>query len=88
VGVACGLTLQLRFNGSAGLNLALVASGAADAYFEKGVHVWDFAAGSLLVTESGGVVSSIAGGDLNLVGREVMAGSGAIVSKLVSLLKS
>lgn len=46
----------LRIKGSAALNLALVARGSLDAYFEFGLHCWDMAAGMLLVREAGGVV--------------------------------
>jgi len=41
--------------GSAALNMASVASGGCDSYFEFGIHVWDIAAGDLLVREAGGV---------------------------------
>ena len=42
--------------GSAALNLCLVASGKADAYFEGGPHCWDFAAGIVIAEEAGAVV--------------------------------
>ena len=47
--------------GSAALNMCLVASGAAELYHEAGIHVWDVAAGALLVTEAGGTVIDTAG---------------------------
>ena len=48
---------KLRAMGSAALDLAYVASGRLDAYIEQGVSIWDVAAGALMVTEAGGVVS-------------------------------
>jgi len=44
-----------RSMGSAALNMASVASGGSDCYFEFGIHVWDIAAGDLIVREAGGV---------------------------------
>ena len=41
--------------------MSMVASGKADAYYESGPHIWDFAAGDLLVRESGGTVVDTAG---------------------------
>lgn len=48
---------DLRRAGSAALDLAYVAAGRLDGYFERGLKPWDFAAGALLVEEAGGVVS-------------------------------
>lgn len=47
---------RMRSMGSAALNMCHVASGAADAYFEFGIHCWDMAAGDLIVREAHGVV--------------------------------
>ena len=46
---------RFRSMGSAALNMASVASGGSDCYFEFGIHVWDIAAGDLIVREAGGV---------------------------------
>lgn len=51
---------DIRRAGSAALDLCAVAAGRLDAYYEKGVHAWDYAAGWLLVTEAGGLVTGIA----------------------------
>lgn len=48
---------DLRRSGSAAIDLAYVAAGRLDGYFERGLKPWDFAAGTLLVSEAGGVVS-------------------------------
>ena len=50
-------TAGIRRLGSAGLDLAYVASGKLDGFWEKGINLWDISAGSLLVTEAGGQIS-------------------------------
>jgi len=52
---------DVRRAGSCALDLCSVASGQLDAYFERGTNVWDFAAGSLVVREAGGVVTGLRG---------------------------
>lgn len=46
---------SIRVTGSAAVNMCLVASGQADAYYEYGIHCWDIAAGDVIVREAGGV---------------------------------
>ena len=58
-----------RRGGSAALDLAWVAAGRLDAYYELGIYPWDIAAGELLVTEAGGVVSDYAGKTAGLLQR-------------------
>ncbi len=67
-------TEDIRRAGSAALELAWVAAGVWDGYFELNLSVWDVAAGALLVQEAGGVVTDWAGGDEYLKG-DVLAGS-------------
>ncbi|TDG44442.1 hypothetical protein AWZ03_009138 [Drosophila navojoa] len=63
----------LRALGSAALNMAMVALGAADANYEFGIHAWDVCAGDLIVREAGGVVIDPAGGDFDIMSRRVLA---------------
>ncbi|MDJ1114779.1 inositol monophosphatase family protein [Microbacterium dauci] len=56
------LARDIRRAGAASLDLAYVAAGRLDGYFERGLHPWDHAAGALLVEEAGGVVSGLPGG--------------------------
>lgn len=56
------LARDLRRAGAASLDLAYVAAGRLDGYFERGLHPWDHAAGALLVTEAGGRVGGAPGG--------------------------
>jgi myo-inositol-1(or 4)-monophosphatase len=67
---------DLRRLGSAGLDLALVAAGHYDAYWELHLSSWDMAAGLLLVTEAGGKVTDLSGGDQMLERGEVVASNG------------
>lgn len=55
------LARDIRRIGAASLDLASVAAGRVDAYYERGIWPWDYAAGSLLVTEAGGLVGGLGG---------------------------
>jgi myo-inositol-1(or 4)-monophosphatase len=68
---------DVRRAGAAALDLAWVAAGVFDGYFELDMMVWDLAAGSLLVEEAGGVVTDWQGGDGHLTGGDVCAGTPA-----------
>ncbi len=79
-------TAGVRRQGAAALDLAYVAAGFADAFFEKGLAPWDCAAGSLLVTEAGGLVGNFSGEFNFLETQECMAGSVKIYSQLAQVL--
>ena len=51
--------LSIRKSGSAALDMAYVASGRYDGYFQKNLNLWDIAAGIILVKEAGGIVNKI-----------------------------
>jgi len=73
--------------GSAALNMASVASGGCDSYFEFGIHVWDIAAGDLIVREAGGVCIDTEGGPLDLMSRRMIcASSQELASEIIPLL--
>lgn len=55
--------------------MAALATGATDCYYEMGQHIWDIAAGDLLVREAGGVTMDPAGGPLDLLSRRMLATS-------------
>ena len=50
--------MNARIFGSAALDLAYVASGRIDGYFQNGLNLWDIAAGTLIVKEAGGIVNN------------------------------
>jgi len=66
---------SMRCYGSAALNLAFVAAGYADIYCQVGPHVWDYAAGAIIVKEAGGVVKDHKGQVLDLMNRGVLVAS-------------
>ncbi|GAC1420313.1 MAG: inositol monophosphatase family protein [Burkholderiaceae bacterium] len=76
----------LRRPGSAALDLAYVAAGRLDGFFEKGLKPWDIAAGSLLVTESGGIMGTFKGDSDYLYKGDVIAGTPKVFGQMISLL--
>ena len=79
-------TAGLRRPGAAALDLAYVAAGFADGFFESGLSIWDVAAGSLLVTEAGGLIGNFTGEADFLEQKECLAASPRIYGQLVPLL--
>ena len=78
----------LRRPGSAALDLAYVAAGFTDGFFETGLSSWDVAAGSLLVTEAGGLIGNFTGeADADFLDqRECLAGAPRIYGQLVPII--
>jgi len=76
----------LRRPGSAALDLCYVAAGWYDGFFETGLNPWDVAAGSLMITEAGGLIGNFTGEADFLHQREVVAGSPKVYGQLVQLL--
>jgi myo-inositol-1(or 4)-monophosphatase len=76
----------LRRAGAAALDLAYVAAGRLDGFFEKGLKPWDMAAGSLLITESGGIMGTFAGESDYLYKGNVIAGTPKVFAQMVPLL--
>jgi myo-inositol-1(or 4)-monophosphatase len=76
----------LRRPGSAALDLAYVAAGRLDGFYEKGLKPWDIAAGALLITESGGIVGEFSGESDYLHKGDVVAASPKIFAQMVALL--
>jgi myo-inositol-1(or 4)-monophosphatase len=72
----------VRRAGSAGLDLAYVACGRIDGYWEFNLNPWDTSAGVLLVKEAGGTVSHFDGGAFTLDSREVLATNGLILGEM------
>jgi len=75
-------TRGIRRYGAAALDLAYVACGRFDVYYEYSLSPWDVAAGALIVEEAGGKVSDFKGGDNYIFGREIIAGSLAMFSEI------
>ena len=79
-------TAGLRRPGAAALDLAYVAAGYTEGFFETGLSIWDVAAGSLLVTEAGGLIGNFTGEADFMEQRECLAGTPRIYGQLVQIL--
>jgi len=81
-----GTCAGIRRYGSAALDLAYVAAGRYDGYWENGLFPWDVAAGIVLVREAGGFVSDLAGGRRMLAGGGILAANPVLHAPLAALL--
>ncbi len=79
-------TAGLRRPGAAALDLAYVAAGFSDGFFETGLQPWDMAAGALLITEAGGLVGNFTGEANFLEQKECLAANPRIYAQLVPVL--
>ncbi|MEY3669829.1 MAG: hypothetical protein RL258_1224, partial [Pseudomonadota bacterium] len=76
----------LRRPGAAAIDLAYVAAGRYDAFFEMGLMPWDAAAGSLLITEAGGFVGNFRGESDYLFAENILAGTPKVFAQMVGVL--
>ncbi|CAM3059815.1 inositol monophosphatase family protein [Paenibacillus sediminis] len=79
---------NIRTAGSAALHMAYVAAGRLSGFWEIGLNAWDLAAGSLLITESGGTLTDIHGNPYHLAVRHPVASNGRIHNELLATLKA
>lgn len=78
-----GKCVEVRRAGAASLDLAYVASGRLDGYWEFGLKEWDIAAGTLLVQEAGGLVSDFVGGNDFMKSGNIVAGNPKVFKALL-----
>ena len=78
---------DFRRTGSAALDLAYVAAGRVDGFFEIGLKPWDFAAGELLVREAGGLVTDFVGGHNHFRSGNVVAGNPRVVKAMLATMR-
>jgi len=78
--------LNMRCSGSAALDLAYVASGRLDGFFQNKINLWDVAAGALLIKEAGGIVNDIDKFDIKNI--DIKASSDAINVKMLQKLEN
>ena len=78
----------IRRAGAAALDLAYVAAGRFDGFWELKLHPWDTAAGCLMVTEAGGEVTDLFGGPFNLYSPHVLATNGMIHEAMSEILRA
>ena len=84
--IVMGACAGVRRPGAAALDLCYVAAGWYDGFFETGLSPWDVAAGSLIITEAGGLVGNFTGDADFMVQREIVAGNPKVYGQLVTLL--
>ena len=82
------VTAGIRRPGSASLDLAYVASGRLDGFWEYGLELWDTAAGALLIREAGGYVSDMDSGVSRLDSGNIVAGNPAVHDLLLDVIRS
>ena len=87
MGGVMAVSAGVRRWGTASLDLAYVAAGRFDGYWERGIHPWDVAAGIVLVREAGGLVSEIDGGADVLNAGQVVAANDRLYDSLRSVLR-
>jgi len=81
-------TRGLRRLGSAAIDLAYVAAGRFDAFYEHALHAWDVAAGVFIIQQAGGKVTDFNGGDNWLFGGEIIAASGNYFEEFFKVINS
>lgn len=77
---------DIRRAGAATLDLAYVACGRLDGFWECGLHIWDIAAGILLVKEAGGIVSEPNGGEQYLKSGDVVAANPLLIKQILKVM--
>lgn len=82
-----GEAQAVRRLGSAALDLAYVAAGRLDGYWEEKLHAWDIAAGALLVEEAGGRVTGVDGTTFNPFGGHIMASNGPLHQAMLQVFQ-
>lgn len=87
LGNVMAVSSGVRRNGAAALDLAWVAAGRFDGFWERGLSLWDIAAGVILVREAGGFISDFASRDKALDSGDVVAANPAIHGDLIRLLR-
>ncbi|MFH1452712.1 MAG: inositol monophosphatase family protein [Armatimonadota bacterium] len=78
----------VRRAGAAAYDLASLAAGRFDGFWEEGLHPWDIAAGILIVKEAGGIFTDFKGGRLDLRGRDILASNGLIHKEMINVINS
>ena len=77
----------VRRPGSAALDLAYVAAGRLDGFWETGLSLWDMAAGVLLIREAGGLVTDLEGGESYLKSGNVVAANPHLLPELLRITR-
>jgi len=84
----CKHTHGIRRLGSAAIDLAYVACGRFEVFYEYGLKPWDVAAGILLVREAGGRVTDFSGNDNNVKGEEILAANSSVYPEVLEIISN
>jgi myo-inositol-1(or 4)-monophosphatase len=76
----------IRRMGSAAIDLAYVAAGRYDGFWEVNLNSWDMAAGVLLIREAGGKVTGFKGDEIDIYGKKIVASNGVIHNEMINLI--
>ena len=82
-----GRSMGVRRAGAASLDLAYVAAGRLDGFWEMGLNSWDIAAGALLIREAGGLITDLEGGEAWYESGNIVCGNSKIMRQLLPLVK-
>ena len=82
----CKHTHGIRRLGSASIDLAYVACGRFEVFYEYGLHPWDIAAGVIILREAGGRISDFSGGERNLSGDEIVAANKNVYPEILQIV--
>ena len=81
-------THGIRRPGSAAVDLAYVACGRFEAFYEYGLNAWDIAAGAFIVQQAGGKVSNFSGNSNFVFGKEIIATNSNVYQEFLDVVKS
>ena len=77
----------IRKLGSASLDMAYVAAGRCDGFWQRNLHYWDIAAGIILIKEAGGFVTDFGGNDTYVENKTILATNSRINKEMIEVLK-
>jgi len=84
----CKTSHGVRRLGSAAIDLAYVACGRFEAFYEYGLHPWDVAAGTIIVKEAGGRISDFSGNEKNFSGNEIVATNSNVFDEFLKIVSN
>jgi myo-inositol-1(or 4)-monophosphatase len=84
----CENTHGIRRLGSAAVDLAYVACGRFEVFYEYELHPWDIAAGIILIREAGGRISDFSGIEKKLSGKEIVASNSSVYSEALEIVSN
>ena len=84
----CMNTQGIRRMGSAAIDIAYVACGRFEVFYEYGLHPWDIAAGVIILREAGGKISDFSGNERNLTGDEIVASNNNVYPEIMEIVSN